>query len=228
MSVSPETTKALENSSAEARLDWAVDTFGESLLFTSSFGPGSGALLALWADRARALPVHFIDTGFLFEETLVYRDQVARLLGLTVVVLRPSVPKKKFLKQYGPTVYRDDSDLCCSINKVAPLDEALKLKTAWVSGLRRDQGPSRKDTPVVQVTEGPVKVFPVVDWSAERVRSFAESHGVPEHPLAARGYRSVGCEPCTRPTLPSEPERAGRWAESEKTECGIHTFLKVR
>ncbi len=218
----------LERSTAHERLAWAVETYGDALLFTSSFGPGSGALLALWADVAKGLPVHFIDTGFLFDATLSYRDALVEQLGLTLEVLKPALPRGAFLQKHGLTIYRDDSDACCAFNKVEPLQRAMPGKRAWVSGLRRDQGPTRASTPVVLPTDGPTKVHPLADWSAREVYRFMQSRGLPEHPLFEEGYVSVGCEPCTRPITPGEDERAGRWSGSAKTECGIHTFLKPR
>ena len=217
---------SLEARSARERLAWAVETYGDALLLTSSFGPGSGVLLHLWSEVARGMPVHFVDTGFLFAETLAYRDQLASHLGLDVVVLRPAVPRDAFLAQRGLTIYRDDPDACCAHNKVAPLQTVLPGVRAWVSGLRRDQSSTRAATPIVLGTDGPTKVHPLADWSARDVYRHLAEHGIPEHPLFERGYVSVGCEPCTRPVMPGEDERAGRWAGTAKTECGLHTFLR--
>jgi len=218
----------LEARSARERLAWAVDTYGDRLLFTSSFGPGSGVLLHLWSEVADRLPVYFIDTGFLFEQTLAYRDTLTAKLGLRVEVLRPALEKGHFLERYGLTLYRDDPDRCCALNKVEPLQAALPGKEAWVSGLRRDQSKSRSETPIVLATDGPLKVHPLADWNARDVYRYLELHHVPEHPLFEQGYVSVGCAPCTRAVMPGEDERSGRWAGSEKTECGLHTFLKAK
>ncbi|MDP3278830.1 MAG: phosphoadenylyl-sulfate reductase [Deltaproteobacteria bacterium] len=220
----------LEALDARARLAWAVDRWGDSLLMTSSFGPGSGALLHLWHTVAPSLPVHFIDTGFLFAETLAYRDRLVDQLGLSLVVLSPELPREDFLRKHGLTVYQDDNDRCCAHNKVAPMQRALVGKNAWVSGLRRDQSQTRADTPIVLETlDGPVKVHPLADWSRRDIYRYQESHHIDEHPLFAQGYVSVGCEPCTRPvSLDETDERAGRWAGQAKTECGLHTFLEKK
>lgn len=217
----------LEGRSAEDRLAWAVDRFGASLLCTSSFGPGSGALLHLWSVVAKGLPVHFIDTGFLFEETLAYRNELASALGLSVVVLAPETPRETFLAKHGLKIYQQNPDFCCAHNKVEPLQRALPGKLGWVSGLRRDQSSTRAHTAIVERTvEGPLKIHPIADWSSRDVYRYQEKHAIPEHPLWAKGYVSVGCEPCTQPVGADESdERAGRWAGSAKTECGIHTFL---
>ncbi len=217
----------LEGLSARDRLAWAVDRWGDSLLFTSSFGPGSGALLHLWSEVARGLPVHFIDTGFLFDETLAYRDLLCARLELTVVTLRPAVPREAFTARHGLQIYRTDPDLCCAHNKVEPLQAILPGRDAWVSGLRRDQSTTRADTPILLPTrDGPVKVHPLADWSRRDVYRYQQERSIPEHPLFDEGYVSVGCAPCTAPVgLEASDERAGRWAGHAKTECGLHTFL---
>ena len=218
----------LEARSARERLAWAVETYGDRLLFTSSFGPGSGVLLHLWSEVACELPVHFIDTGFLFDQTIAYRDELVKKLELKLQVLKPALEQGRFLEKYGLTVYRDDPDRCCAINKVEPLQAALPGKDAWVSGLRRDQSKARGETPILLGTDGPVKVHPLADWNARDVYQYLKLHHVPEHPLFEQGYVSVGCAPCTRPVMPGEDERAGRWAGSAKTECGLHTFLQPK
>ena len=218
----------LEALDARGRLAWARDTYGDGLVITSAFGPGSGALLHLWAEVCPGRPVHFVDTGFLFDETLTYRDLLAARLGLEVVVLRPKLPRGEFLQRYGLTLYQDDPDTCCRHNKVEALQPALDGARGWVSGLRRAQGGARADTPVRLRTEGPDKVHPLVDWTARDAYRYLEAHGLPEHPLFAQGYTSVGCAPCTRPPIDPEDERSGRWAGQAKTECGLHTFLKPR
>ncbi|MBL8605528.1 MAG: phosphoadenylyl-sulfate reductase [Myxococcales bacterium] len=219
---------ALEARDAAGRLGWALARYGDRLLLTSAFGPGGGALLHLWATVNPGAPVYFLDTGFIFEETLRYRDAMVARLGLTLKVLTPTLEKGAFLSKYGLTVYQDNPDLCCEKNKVEPLDAALSGFDGWVSGLRRSQGGARGETPVLVATEGPTKVHPLVDWSPRDVYAYQKAHDLPEHPLFEQGYTSVGCVPCTRPPLEGEGERGGRWAGSGKTECGLHTFLKTR
>ena len=216
----------LEARDARGRLAWAVERYGEALLFTSSFGPGSGVLLHLWSELAPGRPVTFIDTGFLFAETLAYRDALVAQLGMPLVVLRPRVEKQDFLARHGLTIYQTDPDFCCAQNKVEPLEHALPGTRGWLSGLRRDQSSARASTPVVMPTVGgPTKVHPLVDWTARDVYRYLKDHALPEHPLFEQGYVSVGCAPCTRPVMPGEDERAGRWRGTNKTECGLHTFL---
>jgi phosphoadenosine phosphosulfate reductase len=219
----------LEPLAPEERLRFAVETFGDGLLFTSSFGAGSGVLLHMWSRVARELPVVFIDTGFLFEETITYRDQLVAELGLELQVVRPDVARAEFLAQHGDDVMKRDPDFCCAQNKVAPLAPLLANARAWVSGLRRDQSDTRASTPVLLATEdGPMKVHPLVTMSAADVVRYMTEHGIPDHPLRARRYLSIGCIPCTRAVADGESERAGRWAGTMKTECGLHTHLRTR
>jgi phosphoadenosine phosphosulfate reductase len=217
-------SERLEAASPEERLAFAVERWGDKLLFTSSFGAGSGVLLHLWSRVAKHLPVVVIDTGFLFDETLEYRDRLARQLGLQIEVARPAQSHADFLWEHGPDIMARDPDFCCARNKVAPLQPYLARAAAWVSGLRRDQSATRKHVPILQVVEdGPVKVHPLATMTAAEALAYMEAHGIPEHPLKAKRYLSIGCEPCTQPVAEGEDERSGRWAGRAKTECGLHT-----
>jgi phosphoadenosine phosphosulfate reductase len=222
-------SERLEHATPEERLAFAVEQWGERLLFTSSFGAGSGVLLHLWSRVAPHLPVVMVDTGFLFDETLAYRDALANKLGLRVEIARPEVPRDDFLWEHGADIMARDPDFCCARNKVAPLQPYLARSLAWVSGLRRDQGKTREHVPILQATEdGPVQVHPLASMTAADAQAYMLAHGIPEHPLKARRYLSIGCWPCTQPVADGEDERAGRWTGTAKTECGIHTFLKVK
>jgi len=205
---------ALERMTPRERLSWALDAYGDALLFTSSFGAGSGVLLHLWSEIARERPVIFLDTGFLFPETLAYKDELAKRLGLRVEVVRPST----YVAEYAR-----DPDYCCKKNKVEPLEPYERAAKAWISGLRRDQGATRKDVPIALVREsGPIKVHPIATMTGDDVRAYMRENDIPDHPLRARRYLSIGCAPCTVPVEEGADERAGRWAASEKTECGLH------
>ena len=217
----------LERASPAERLAFAVERFGRELLFTSSFGAGSGVLLHLWSEVARELPVVFLDTGFLFEETLAYRDRLAEQLRLTIEVVRPSLSREAFLAEHGANIYELNPDLCCAHNKVDPLRHYLARAKGWISGLRRDQSAQRASTPILlKADEGPVKVHPLATMTSAEAKQYMERHKVPEHPLVARRFLSIGCAPCTRAVLEGEDERAGRWAGKGKTECGLHTALR--
>lgn len=218
----------LEQATPEERLAFAVDRWGEELLFTSSFGAQSAVLLHLWSRVAKGLPVVFLDTGFLFPETLRYKDDLVARLGLDVRVVRPDVPHDDFVARYGDDVQKKDPDFCCGVNKVAPLAPYKERAKAWVSGLRRDQGKTRARLAVLELEAGGdlVRVHPLATFTRADVDAYLARHGIPEHPLVARRYLSIGCAPCTRALRedddPSD-ERAGRWSWSQKTECGLHT-----
>jgi phosphoadenosine phosphosulfate reductase len=219
----------LERATPEERLAFAVDRWGDRLLFTSSFGAGSGVLLHLWSRVAPHLPVVVVDTGFLFDETLAYRDRLAHDLGLRVEIARPAVPRDDFLWEHGADIMARDPDFCCARNKVAPLEPYIARSLAWISGVRRDQGKTREHVPILQPTEGgPVKVHPLATMTRAEADAYMEAHGIPEHPLKARRFLSIGCWPCTQAVAEGEDERAGRWAGKGKTECGLHTLLKPR
>jgi len=217
-----EDNAALEQKSPRERLAWAVERFGERLLFTSSFGAGAGVLLHLWSEVARELPVVFLDTNFHFPETLEYRDRLVAQLGLRLEIVRPAWTREQFLADEGE-LYLIDPDRCCALNKVAPLEPRRRAAAAWISGLRRDQSATRAATPILLADgDGPLKVHPIASMTARDVEAYLAAHGIPEHPLKARRFLSIGCAPCTRPVADGEDERAGRWAGTAKTECGLH------
>jgi phosphoadenosine phosphosulfate reductase len=219
----------LERATPEERLAFAVETWGRRLLFTSSFGAGSGVLLHMWSRVARGLPVVVIDTGFLFDETHAYIEQLRQRLGLHIEYARPAVPRDEFLWKHGADVMARDPDFCCAHNKVEPLKPFIARADAWVSGLRRDQSKTREHTPILLPTEGgPFKVHPLATMTSAEARAYVQAHDVPEHPLVAKRYLSIGCYPCTRAVADGEDERAGRWAGQGKTECGLHTFLQPK
>ncbi len=218
--------RALDGASPADVLRWAWETFGPSIAASSSFQSQSAPLLHLIATTVPELPVLFLDTGFHFQETLAYRDQLADDFGLNLVVLRPGMGHEGFRRRYGE-LYRRDPDLCCYLNKVEPMERALDGQRAWISGIRRDQAPTRADTPLVsRLDSGLYKVCPMAEMTRRDVWAYAQRHGFGEHPLLSRGYVSVGCAPCTRPVWDDgDDERSGRWAGRGKTECGLHTDL---
>ncbi len=212
----------LEQATPEERLSFAAETFGQDLLFTSSFGAQSGVLLHLWSVVCRHLPVTFIDTGFLFDETLVYRDDLVAKLDLNLRVVRPDISREAFTASYGDDIQKKDPDLCCGVNKIAPVSALKESARGWVSGLRRDQSRTRADVAILETDEHLVRIHPIATLTAADVAAYLARHGIKEHPLVARRYLSIGCAPCTRPVADGEDERAGRWDGSPKTECGLH------
>lgn len=216
----------LEGKPADRILAWAAAVVPRFVV-TSSFGAEAPVLLHLTARVAPETPVLFLDTGFHFDETLAYRRLLARDLGLTVLDLRPDLSVAQQAERHGPDLYARDPDACCSMRKTVPLRRALAMFDGWATGVRRDQTPERAATPVVEGRrhEGRwlVKVAPLAGWSLADVDAYLDEHDLPRHPLVDRGYRSIGCAPCTRPVAADDDPRAGRWSGfTAKTECGIH------
>lgn len=192
---------------------WAVDTFGDRLCLTASMQDAVLVDLATRVDPR--IEVVFIDTGDHFPETLETVEVVRARYGLNLRVLRVPEPPVPF--------HVTDPVRCCSDAKVAALDEALADKLAWMSGLRRAEAETRRDAPIVgRDRRGKVKVNPLATWSDDDVAWYVREHDVPYNPLLDQGYPSIGCAPTTRPVAPGEDKRAGRWAGSDKTECGLH------
>jgi phosphoadenosine phosphosulfate reductase len=195
----------------------------ERLAVVSSFGTESAALLKVMADVDPAIPVVFLDTGWLFEETLAYRDTLIATLGLRDV--RSIKPLQETLSREDPDreLWFSDPDACCRIRKVEPLARALAPFSAWINGRKRFQGGLRADLPVVEEDGLRLKFNPFANASREGIEAIYALAKLPPHPLVASGFLSVGCMPCTSRTAPDEDARAGRWRGRAKTECGIHT-----
>ncbi|MFJ9032451.1 phosphoadenylyl-sulfate reductase [Streptomyces sp. NPDC102274] len=214
--------RALEDASALEILTWAVDTFGERFCVTSSM---EDAVVAHLASRVRpGVDVVFLDTGYHFPETIGTRDAVDAVMDVHVITLTPRRTVVEQDAEHGPRLHDRDPDLCCALRKVAPLEEGLAGYDAWATGLRRDESPTRANTPVVGWDEkrGKVKISPIARWTQDDVDAYVAEHGVLTNPLLMDGYASVGCAPCTRRVLEGEDARAGRWAGRAKTECGLH------
>jgi phosphoadenosine phosphosulfate reductase len=207
---------------ALAALRWAGETFGDGFAITSSMADG---LLAHLASRAvPGVHVVFLDTGYHFAETIGTRDWIGSVLPITLVNATPERTVAEQDAEHGPALHDRDPDLCCSLRKVQPLARALAGYSAWGSGVRRDESPTRAGTRVVDwdARRGMVKVNPLAAWTQDEVDAYLTAHRVPVNPLQEVGYASIGCAPCTRPVAPGEDPRAGRWAGRGKTECGLH------
>ena len=202
-----------ETEPASAVIRWAVDNFYPQLCLTASMT--DAVLIDLATKVEPAIEVVFIDTGYHFPETLEMVELVRRRYGLNLRVMT-ALPQEEEL-------WRIDPENCCSAIKTGQLDRALIGKGAWMSGVRRDDAPSRAATPIVhRDMRGLVKVNPIATWSAWDVAGYIEDHDVPVHPLVSQGYLSIGCRPCTHPVGEGAHPRSGRWAGLDKTECGMH------
>ncbi len=195
----------------------------EHLALVSSFGTESAALLKVMAEVDPAIPVIFLDTGWLFEETLTYRDTLIARLGLRNV--RSIKPLEQTLSREDPdrSLWFSDPDACCRIRKVEPLSRALAPFQAWINGRKRFQGGVRADIPVVEEDGSRLKFNPFANVSRDQIEAIYKASKLPPHPLVAKGFLSVGCMPCTSRAKAGEDVRAGRWRGTAKTECGIHT-----
>lgn len=216
--------RALRSASPAEIIETALRTVGrDKLALVSSFGTESAALLKVMADVDPAIPVVFLDTGWLFEETLAYRDTLIATLGLRDV--RSIKPLQEALSRRDPAgdLWFSDPDACCRIRKVEPLARALAPFSAWINGRKRFQGGLRAELAVVEEDGAKLKFNPFANVAREEIEAIYRRANLPQHPLVASGYLSVGCMPCSSRTAPGEDARAGRWRGLAKTECGIHT-----
>lgn len=216
--------RELRNASPRKIIAKALQMVGRKhLALVSSFGTESAALLKVMAEVDPAIPVIFLDTGWLFEETLTYRDTLIARLGLRDV--RSIKPLEQTLSREDPdrSLWFSDPDACCRIRKVEPLSRALAPFQAWINGRKRFQGGVRADIPVVEEDGSRLKFNPFANVSRDQIEAIYKASKLPPHPLVAKGFLSVGCMPCTSRAKAGEDVRAGRWRGTAKTECGIHT-----
>jgi phosphoadenosine phosphosulfate reductase len=212
----------LRDAEPQAIIRAAIEHFGDKVALVSSFGAESAVLLHMAAQIKPDMPILFLDTGMLFGQTLDYRKQLVARLGLTDVRdLRPQF-QDLAVHDPGADLWKTDTDGCCHIRKVLPLDRALEGFDGWITGRKRFQGGDRLRLQVVEQGESQIKFNPLANWTKAELDAYAAEHDLPVHPLVAFGYPSIGCWPCTAPVEEGEDTRAGRWAGSDKTECGIH------
>lgn len=204
----------LEEAAASDVVAWAWERFGDDLALAASFQ--DSVLIDIVAKTAPRVEVVFLDTQYHFAETLWYVEQVQQRYNLNLRVERPVIEPDN--------LWESDVEKCCRLRKVEPLDRALAGKRAWMSGVRRCESPSRADAPVVGLdsARGLVKINPIATWTDLDVEGYVRDHRLLVHPLADRGYASIGCWPCTSPVEDGEHGRSGRWSGLEKTECGLH------
>ncbi len=219
--------------SATERLRWAWEAFGDKAAIGTSFQGAGLVAIHLARSAALPLPIFTLDTGLLFPETVALRRRLETFWGLTIETLEPALDIEAQERHLGPELWKTDPDLCCTLRKVEPLRHRLESADCWITGLRREQSAVRAGTGVLEKHQlnGSAEHFlwklnPLADWTREAVWEFIRQHGIPYNPLHDRGYHSIGCSVCTRPTGAGGDERAGRWTGFNKTECGIHTFTK--
>jgi phosphoadenosine phosphosulfate reductase len=215
----------LETATPEEIIAWAVREYYPVLTMATAFGPEGCVILAMLAKIEPQVYVFNLDTGYQFKETLELRDRIAQRYGIEVDLQQPELSVEEYERLHGGPVYSRDSDKCCFDRKLTVLRRVAKGYSAWMSGIRRDQGPHRAKAPIVGWDKkfGLVKISPLANWTAKDVWRRIADEDIPYNPLHDQGYPSIGCWPCTRAVLFGEDERAGRWSGTEKKECGLHT-----
>lgn len=221
-SVALRAASELEGAPAERVFEWAREEFGPGFAVASSMQ--DAVLPHLASQVIPGVDILFLDTGYHFAETIATRDRVAAEYDVNVRNLRAAQTVAEQTETYGQNLFDSDPDLCCTLRKTHPLDEAIDGYEAWATGVRRVEAPTRANTPVVSFDERRerIKVAPIVAWSDEDVEAYIAEHDIIVNPLRDQGYPSIGCAPCTRKVAPGEDPRAGRWSGKAKTECGIN------
>lgn len=199
---------------------------GKKLFTTSSFQTHSLVLLHILSKIDHSIPIYFLNTGYHFPETVAFKDRIASEFGLNVKEVKSSMPRYMQRDSDGRLLFTSDPDHCCYINKTAPTEHLLRNHDVWINGVRADQSAVRK----AMTTEQPaphdtIRFHPMLDWNMKKIYAYIREHDLPRHPLDAKGYLSIGCEPCTRKADPEMQEREARWYGMNKVECGLHTDL---
>ena len=215
----------LESSGPFEILSWASETFGERLAIVTSFQITGIVTLHMLQAIAPATPVLTLDTGLLFPETDDLIAQLQARFRLDLRRIKPRQTPKQQARDYGDRLWERNPDRCCHIRKTIPLRDALVGFEAWVTGLRRDQSPSRAATPIISrdSRNGKVKIAPFANWTEDMLWHYIHQHDLPYNRLHTMGYPSIGCWTCTKAVAEEADRRSGRWANRNKTECGIHT-----
>ena len=219
-----------EDAPTEKLIEWTLEQYADQrMALTTGFGMEGCALIDLYAAHEQPLDVIYLDTGFFFPETHHLIDELkVRYPHLNFINLGTSLTPEQQAAQHGDQLWKTNPDLCCKLRKVDPMRDALDYVDVWVTALRRGQGPSRADLRVAEWNDKykVIKISPLAQWSRQEVRNHVKANGVPYNELHDRGYPSVGCTHCTQAVAGVSPEdysREGRWAGTEKTECGLHT-----
>ena len=198
---------------------------GLKIFVTSSFQTHSIPLLHILSEIDNTIPVMFINTGYLFPETLTFRDDIVKQFNLNLVNVTSSVSKIYQKDCNGNFLFTSDPDRCCYLNKTQPMEPILLEYDVWINGIRADQNSNRKNMKIEQNGAFNCKRFhPILDWNNKMIYDYIKKYNLPKHPLEKKGYLSIGCEPCTQ-KFDFKNDRSGRWAGLNKTECGLHTDL---
>jgi len=214
----------LEGQAPQDVLVNAVENYTASLILAASFGAEDVILIDMLHKLAPTIPVFYLDTNIHFAETYDTRDKLQARYGMTFIQVQPQLTLAEQAEKHGDKLWEREPNLCCEIRKVEPLKRVLSNHQAWITGIRREQSPTRANTKKVEWDEkfDLVKFNPLADWTEAQVWEYIHAHDVPYNPLHDRNYPSIGCRVCTRAVMPGQDSRSGRWSGFEKTECGLH------
>lgn len=224
--------EAFESLPLTGILQWAWERFGRAAAIGTSF-QGAGLVMIDHARKAGfEFPVFTLDTNLLFPETYALKARLEAHWGISIEALQPAVTLEQQAAENAPELWKTAPDACCTIRKVMPLQRKLAELSVWITGVRRQQSDSREKTRILELYQfdemrglNIAKMNPMANWDRDKVWAYIKENGVPYNPLHDRGYRSIGCQPCTQLSGSGDNERAGRWTGFDKQECGIHTFL---
>lgn len=196
----------------------------KNIFVSSSFQSHSIPLLHILSQIDSSIPVYFLETGFHFPETLTFRDEITELLGLDLRIVESAISKNNQRDQKGRFHFCSNTDYCCHLNKILPLEPVLLTHDIWITGVRADQNSNRANLSFeAEGKFGTTRFHPMLNWTSKMIWEYRDAYDLPAHPLEAQGYLSIGCAPCTQKF--NLDEREGRWAGQKKNECGLHTDL---
>lgn len=225
-----EVNASLEGSTPQDVLAWGLRQYGRDMSLASSYGAEDVALIDMLSRLGAPYRVFYLDTDVLFRETYDLIERIAVRYGVRAERYGPRLTLAEQAAEHGDALWSRMPDRCCAIRKIEPLGRALSVLDAWITGIRRDQTPQRANARLVEwdAAHGLVKLNPLAPWTSEQVWEYIRANDVPYNPLHDSGYPSIGCTHCTRQVKPGEDPRAGRWANFEKTECGLHVELPAK
>lgn len=217
-------SEKFENEETMDVLKWALNTFHPHIAFACSFGAEDVTLVDMLVKIRKDVKIFYLDTDLFFKETYEVRDKLAQKYGINFIRYSTEMTLEEMAKKYGAELWKKDPDTCCKIRKVEPLKKALGQLDAWITGIRREQAPTRANAKIVEWDQkfNLVKVNPLAKWTWKDVWNYIHKNNVPYNVLHDKNYPSIGCAPCTAPVKPGEDPRSGRWKGFDKTECGLH------
>jgi phosphoadenosine phosphosulfate reductase len=221
-----------ESASPGEILEWVWNEFGHRAAIGTSFQAAGLVIIDYMVRAGISFPVFTIDTGVLFPETVELKGRLEKFFGIEIERLHPEMTLDRQSAELGARLWERNPNLCCTLRKIMPLQKKLMQLEGWITGVRRDQSRGRKETQILELYQADptrdkkiLKINPLANWSRDKVWDYVKTRGIPYNPLTDRGYKSIGCQPCTVAVADHHDERAGRWMGFDKTECGIHTFL---